>query len=98
MILDLHMGTAAPGWYPNQKIFKKIRTRNIGLSKLSTFASTKMFSNTHISTRMGDCSNMITSENNEKEIGGRVHMLNEGEWLFRTSLHSIVDEGNDDSF
>jgi len=41
---------------------------------------------------------MITSENNEKEIGGRVHMLNEGEWLFRTSLHSIVDEGNDDSF
>ena len=62
MILELHLETAAPGQYPNQKFMKKIRSRNSGLSKLSTFASTKINSGTEFSLRPNDFSGLIPSD------------------------------------
>lgn len=83
MILELHLDTAAPGQYPIQKGFKKCRSRNIGgLSKTSTLTSSKLNGG------------YLTTESSYNYIQTKPSGMTEGEWLYRTSLHSIADEGD----
>ena len=95
MILGLHLDTAAPGQYPNQKYMKRL-SRNSNLSKLSTFASTKINSGTHVSLRPNELAHLLPNENMQRNesalLNPKASGLTENEWVFRSSLHSIVDE------
>ena len=83
MILELHLDTAAPGQYPNQHKMKRFRSRNnAGLSKASTLTSSKLNGG------------YLTTESSYNYIQTKPSGTTEGEWLYRTSLHSIADEGD----
>lgn len=85
MILELHLETAAPGQYPNQKIYKSSKSRNFGrsITKTSSCNSSKL--------NYG----YLTTENSSNFLSTKPSGLTEGEWLYRTPLVSIADEEDD---
>ncbi|CAI2367504.1 unnamed protein product [Moneuplotes crassus] len=92
MILDLHLDTAAPGCYPNQKFYKKFRSRNGGMSKCSTLTSTRLYSETNRSANLKEITNLTCTDFNRLRSNPLDEGKTEGRWLYFGRLESIADE------